>query len=242
MLGCSRILPRSALCGTSVLRALLNCNHTSFVTVKRAFSTLDPSRLTPHDFVDLSGRKQRSFGQTQILYKGSPRTRVPFPAGTQGFFYYIPGPAHAPIAGELRFRVTTGPDVGSFERGRDLLSADEDGRRPWTIPAAAIFQSTSKYTRICETIMNVDRTVDAALAAAARAGARRVIPSSVVIHSLGQPFTHDLSHGFFDVRVAAGHDVHDRLRLGVPFDGRASQERTLPYTGAAAAGHPFESA
>ncbi|KAI0262207.1 hypothetical protein BC834DRAFT_972209 [Gloeopeniophorella convolvens] len=98
----------------------------------RRIRTLDPARLQPSDSIDISGRVAAlvwALGghdgprRSRLLYDRAPAdgSRVPFPAGTQGFLYYeghdllrasgvpwhvSPGvlarPSHAGLAGLLR--------------------------------------------------------------------------------------------------------------------------------------------
>src|SRR4051812_26499937 len=89
-------------------------------------STLDPERLLPSDYMDLSGHFNRTpLRKTELSYSGSP---IPFPPNTRGFFYYHRDPALPPIAGQLRFRLTPKRDPASFAEGTDLLRTDF---RPW---------------------------------------------------------------------------------------------------------------
>ncbi|TBU39646.1 hypothetical protein BD309DRAFT_1003603 [Dichomitus squalens] len=114
----------------------------------REIRTLDPTKLTPSDYVDFSMHHQPSI--TIVTRPSKPndasdplpqglittvsgrvfRGRM-FPPNTAGFLYYHTPPYSPPLAGEVRFRITPSPDPASFSEGSDLLM--EYGV-PWKIP------------------------------------------------------------------------------------------------------------
>jgi hypothetical protein len=83
---------------------------------RHVVSNLDPEKLDPADFLDLSGGGHpfvHVLGKLLYLtYRG--RLSVPFPTGTHGFLY-------AAEDGALRFRVTKDTDPSSFSSGHDLI-------------------------------------------------------------------------------------------------------------------------
>jgi hypothetical protein len=203
---------------------------------RRDLSTLQPSKLTPDDFLDLSGRKQAIFDKTSIIYwPRNSRERVPFPAGTQGYFYYVPGPAHAPLAGEVRFRITRRTGVDAFAEGHDLRRAHRS--EPWAISVAAILRDTATHRHLRDLLV-ADGAADAAMIAVARALVPPVIPTSTIVHSLGQPFLHNLASQRLggDLRIADGNTIHPRLEIEPPLDRRKIGDKPfedrIPYTGA----------
>ncbi|KAJ6546028.1 hypothetical protein DFH09DRAFT_1171827 [Mycena vulgaris] len=105
--------------------------------------TLNPSLITPTDYLDISQRKSITIrfalahpsGRSMLRYYSGVQsteharstqpkrfTRIPFPAHTQGFLYYSSATYASPLEGGLRFRCTTGNSPSSFHRGHDLLA------------------------------------------------------------------------------------------------------------------------
>ncbi|TBU26444.1 hypothetical protein BD311DRAFT_762650 [Dichomitus squalens] len=117
-------------------------------TRHREVYTLDPTRLTAHDYVDLSTTLlprvhfvSQSEGPSSapsspirnsgiLLYPRGLHDKT-FPPNTSGFLYYHIPPYSPPIAGEVHFRVTPDADPASFAVGSDLLT--EHGLL-WRIP------------------------------------------------------------------------------------------------------------
>ncbi|KAI0044840.1 hypothetical protein FA95DRAFT_1608239, partial [Auriscalpium vulgare] len=86
--------------------------------------TLDPSKLIPSDFIDLSGRNRVTYNArladnsrirnvAAISYAYSAGNNARFPTDTRGFLYF-----HAPSC-EVRFRLTS-KDPRHFAEGTDL--------------------------------------------------------------------------------------------------------------------------
>ncbi|RDB31117.1 hypothetical protein Hypma_000042 [Hypsizygus marmoreus] len=113
---------------------------------RRTISTLDPSHLQDHDFLDLSTNIGSATLTTRpstpepssptshvtIHYLRSTIPFLPFPPHARGFLYYHHDPALPPTSSGVRFRCTPSPHVSSFfSAGQDLLSPD--GRAPWTV-------------------------------------------------------------------------------------------------------------
>jgi hypothetical protein len=105
--------------------------------LRRCIRNLDPGRLDPSDWMDLSHRGQLFLhmideisgaqGMFQINhYVPVPQHKEPisYPQGTTGFFYvHAPDRAH-PVATHLRFRVVSERDPQAFAAGHDLLTPD----------------------------------------------------------------------------------------------------------------------
>lgn len=103
----------------------------------KVISTLDPSKLLPTDFLDLSKRRNyvitspecESTHHGTLAYSGDR----PFPRGTRGFFYFrkaadIESKYEVPvIGGSFRFRITPSDDPRSFQDGHDLQRLGQ----PW---------------------------------------------------------------------------------------------------------------
>jgi hypothetical protein len=121
----------------------------SFRTASNHFRirTLLPSRLSPSDLLHPSGHlslkldthvshlDQGNTGTgtgTGILpyrWSADAKRYAPWPKDAKGFLYHRRGPAHAPIAGELRFRVVNSGRPEDFERGSDLMVQVGSDRR-----------------------------------------------------------------------------------------------------------------
>ncbi len=128
-----------------------NCNVTTNLTrgstqwhYSRKITTLDPTKLTSDDYIDLSSRAMvytmlsaHNYNPAHsacacIGSKGWPIEM--FPPDTRGFLYYRT-PWGPPIAGELRFRLTPTPDPATFSMGSDLVTANGV---QWNIPLYSI--------------------------------------------------------------------------------------------------------
>ncbi|KAJ7240133.1 hypothetical protein B0H12DRAFT_1074841 [Mycena haematopus] len=92
-------------------------------------STLDPSRLTSRDYIDLSRREfftirfPTSYGtqKGQLRYQSDgPYRQIAFPPQSTGFLYYHRDPDGAPLEGSIRFRITSDNSPSSFIHGHDL--------------------------------------------------------------------------------------------------------------------------
>ncbi|KAI0044823.1 hypothetical protein FA95DRAFT_1680916 [Auriscalpium vulgare] len=87
--------------------------------------TLDPSKLIPSDFVDLSGRNRVTYNArladnsrirtaNALYYEYALGDNATFPTDTRGFLYF-----HAPSR-EVRFRLLASNDPRHFAKGTDL--------------------------------------------------------------------------------------------------------------------------
>jgi hypothetical protein len=224
------MLPRG---GRGLLPSLLCQSDSRYapvpVSTRRSISTLDPTRITSADYVDLSGRSQCN-QRFRVWYanNGNPRP-IPFPDDTHGFSYYRPGPEHAPIAGEVRFRVTSSADPSSFGAGRDLLlpSAPE----PWKVHLFNVLKIPSSKSHFRSVLLNQHQLVSGELVASTQEHKmRRLAAATLVVHSLGQPILMDLSRIGFKIRVASGNRIYDLIQLNVPIDSRKDMGMT-PYIG-----------
>ncbi|KAH6897855.1 hypothetical protein BKA70DRAFT_1314951 [Coprinopsis sp. MPI-PUGE-AT-0042] len=115
--------------------------------VKRRLSTLDPVKLTPHDWVDLGGQKTISVrwgNNTQSLplhYQYNLGCAIPWPSFAKGFLYFhrpalssTMTKAH-PASGSLRLRFAESPSdlTHAFsDQGKDV-TVDAGGGTPWSI-------------------------------------------------------------------------------------------------------------
>jgi hypothetical protein len=200
---------------------------------KRNIGTLNPERLTSADFVNMSEMKAYSIkpGQDKVHFIRRGNSRVAFPVGTQGFLYFIPGPVHAPVAGEVRFRTTTGPDPTGFADGRDLLLPHMPV--PWSISLVNLLYLEKKYGHLCSVIFEQDGSAALELAHAIREHKDGVTRGDTkVIHSLGQPFIQDLCARTTKLRIASGSRIFDAISFTLPSDSRReNEELRWPYRG-----------
>jgi hypothetical protein len=204
----------------------------------RLLSTLDPARLSLEDFLDVSGRLQAtcpvpSFTRSALIGYGhaldpdeKKSKRRGFPPQTQGFLYFVPGPPHAPAAGEIRFRVTGSADPAAFEGGHDLVSARTT--LPWRISLSAIVHEVG-YSPFLHLLRDNDQCVQGPLVQALLASAQ--LRSSVrnIVHSAGQPFYVNFSSPRFDLWVASGDQLFP-FSVAVAQDQRKGAPRA-PYQG-----------
>lgn len=106
---------------------------------RRIVSTFRPQSLTTKDYLDLSNLSNPSIRVPQEVdtlghsaldllnrdyvaldYGYAKGKRVRFPDDTRGFLYYFLPPSAPPLAGQIRFRVTSSPHPASFSSGHDL--------------------------------------------------------------------------------------------------------------------------
>ncbi|KAH6897848.1 hypothetical protein BKA70DRAFT_1314930, partial [Coprinopsis sp. MPI-PUGE-AT-0042] len=140
---------------------------------KRRISTLDPLKLTPEDWVDISGLKRPRIQIGKVKIRGLQGLLLeykrawlgvdpPWPPAARGFFYFHrPAlPAAHPAAGSLRFRSVESPahlphafaappssDPSPHSLGFDI-TVDAGGYTvPWSIPLLTIKQIPF-YSRI----------------------------------------------------------------------------------------------
>jgi hypothetical protein len=185
---------------------------------KRDTSTLNPARLIPADAVDLSARVvySRYYNRLALEYITRGEKRIPFPGGAHGFLYFAPGPTHAPLAGEVRFRITPGANPAHFAEGQDLLLPN--GLVPWAIPLVVIFSgSKGIYSHLYEVLTHGDQALGAELVAALHHQSIRFLRRGTpVIHSMGQPFAHDLSNGSMQIWVTSGNAIFQKVEYKLP--------------------------
>jgi hypothetical protein len=243
----------------------------------RSIHTLSPFKLGTDDLITLSNQHQQRIsihapppdvpgrpriGGTVISYKAyknvdrSPDGHGPrdillkFPA-VRGFLYYHPGPSHASIAGEVRFRVVDSGRSADFSQGVDL----EEPRRPlpWRIPLVTIAQNKSQYKDLCALLLGESHpsgdgpelqpacagtaNLNSSLVAQVLAGtldAPSISTESVIVHSLGRPFCVDLQCAAHTFHVAHHHRL-SKAHLYWMTDQRITggvRTKTQPYTGA----------
>lgn len=215
---------------------------------KHSIRTLDPSRLTSSDFLDLStknsttlyvadlqGRVNTEYRPCNILSQRGTR----FPSGVQGFLYYHHPPPDLPTAGEVRFRITSSNDPASWASGTDFMRTDG---MPWSLPTlflAQINHSKLKgHVRTYEGLWSLLQR-DELVSSKAIGWCNEIFDaspcsfhaSSRFIHSLGRPFPIRFDSTHMNPHIVFGPTVsHLRVR------GLFSQKNTglpliSPYTG-----------
>lgn len=166
---------------------------------------MDPAKLTPQCYHDLSGKSEAMiyfthhdaesvasghpvfFNDCKIRH--SPSKKSEFPPGTAGFLYYKkPPPGAPPGAGEIRFRVTQNPDPASFASGKDLLHHGV----PWADPLFPPDRSVRRFfpQLLHDNLLSreeLDRMCYSARAAAPRSGNSQMCWR--LVYAYGQPFT-----------------------------------------------------
>ncbi|TFK46231.1 hypothetical protein OE88DRAFT_1668145 [Heliocybe sulcata] len=105
--------------------------------------TLNQARLDDEDFLDLSGRVERTVrsslasgeAQFQMRYFQSDGRDIPFPPDSHGFLYWHIEFGAPPVEGQVRFRITKSSDSATFHSGRDLHLPNG---KTWNIPLSRI--------------------------------------------------------------------------------------------------------
>ncbi|KAJ7573989.1 hypothetical protein C8J56DRAFT_476299 [Mycena floridula] len=119
---------------------------------------LDPETLKKSDFLDLSFRSSMTFSATSWKLRYAPYDNallryLPFPYGTKGFLYYhVPEnlPASlAPLAGEIRFRLTHLDEPFTFRDGMDLTRPDG---MCWAVPLWHIIRKVHMKPALVELV------------------------------------------------------------------------------------------
>ncbi|KAJ7708090.1 hypothetical protein B0H17DRAFT_451136 [Mycena rosella] len=123
-------------------------------------STLNPSLITPTDYIDISRKTgfsvefpvSKSF---EILYSshsppGLKFVNIRFPDYSRGFLYYHCDSGAGPLEGSIRFRLTPDNLPSSFLSGQDLLAPSGF---PWQILLAQV-ACRDKYAFIGEQLVH----------------------------------------------------------------------------------------
>jgi hypothetical protein len=203
---------------------------------RRHVSTFNVSKLTEDDFLDLSGKRRHqlqisTFGPRARLNfrcEGTVERFVPFPVHTRGFLYFRPGPEHAPIAGELRFRQTSSSSPEQFAEGHDL-HMDIYPDIPWSVTLNSVLKSRHDYVPIAASLLQDELIGEKLLYEARNSLISPRAPKRSLIHSLGQSFVLDLQIRQPMMTIAHGSE-QVRFGFNLPADGRHGL-RLLPWTG-----------
>ncbi|TFY62776.1 hypothetical protein EVG20_g6580 [Dentipellis fragilis] len=214
------------------------------------FSTLDPTRLSPTDYCDLSGKlNARPLCEVKIdggfllnLHYGMEQNAaLRFPPDTRGFFYYHPtstprvsdDPNGRPedglrvLVGELRFRLTRTNDPACFAEGQDLRHTDG---LPWSVPFERI--ATSPAAHDLRAILLRDGLISEEQLEGEREHVRMRrsgLSSRRVMSSLGEPFSANLCRRRWYIAVDSVAGPAGPERKGVPLQNAFLQPDRRPY-------------
>ncbi|KAI1783708.1 hypothetical protein LXA43DRAFT_955852 [Ganoderma leucocontextum] len=215
--------------------------RTPITRPRRRIRTLNPARLTPDDYLDFSSRGDPTFGvvlpfterpayRPRLFATQSEWSSGVFPPDTHGFLYYHVPPNSPPLAGELRFRLTSSRDPSSFAAASDLLT--EQGM-PWSYPLWKLLcrEECREITSLLVQDGLVSQrtlTVAAEGAALLRRGptmtgeSSKKISKSPVLSSFGQEFDFRYGMGGARLYLLAGRDaiVKQSFRWTVLFQVR----------------------
>ncbi|KAJ7082629.1 hypothetical protein B0H15DRAFT_952345 [Mycena belliarum] len=205
---------------------------------RRLVSTLDPSLITPADYMDLSGRSEFIFhsgagdseGLRRLLYYVKRKDQyIPFPDDTHGFIYYCSQPHINPMAGSVRFRVTQDNAPSSFARGHDLLTVDG---APWQMILPQIACRPS-WAWIASHLLRDGLVTDDLLSRC-----REVFRERGTIHPHKILFTFQstfVAHFSSGIELVLAADTLHPLYLKNLFTTIAKGKRYAPWTGSALA-------
>jgi hypothetical protein len=199
-------------------------------------TTLHPQHLQPSDFRSLSGQSiAYAYTPTfstrfQVKYHAKNHESTPFPEAAKGFWYFHPGPSHAPIAGGLRFRIVNSGNPADFDVGHDLL--DFHGRLPWSIPLPSLF-CRQAYVALASLLMSTPTPVYLSIIEQIENDQMpKTNSDGVVIHSLGQRLYADLSSTSLVYRIASGDKLDPSTSSIALFtDWRRKERAYNPYNG-----------
>lgn len=159
-------------------------------------STLDPTRLTPHNFLILSDKAavqtqayRRSVADRHRIYLPAS-ARMPnkrFPMHTHGYLYYHLAPNAPALSGQVRFRITPTNDPVLFSSGEDLLGTDH---LPWRLPLISL-ATRKNYAGLFRRLRDdglLSEHVVRAISSLPPGTAQLNACFSRIVHALGQPF------------------------------------------------------
>jgi hypothetical protein len=157
-------------------------------------STLDPNKLLPSDFQDISNKflptiylsenpvhwVKRPHRGPRVNFDTTPRT--PFPNHARGFFYYHV-PANSPLASSIRFRCTSSNDPATFSDGRDLFRPNG---LPWQWSLSYILAMRDPYFR--DQFLKTGMVTEDQVTRMRRIFGQERGSRYLVLHHLDQPF------------------------------------------------------
>lgn len=215
-------------------------------------STFDPSRFQESDFLDISFYKKFTLRlQSKIEHSvasvpfkfdytssySARGKRIPFPIGSNGFFYYHSPTVSSLIAGGIRFRTTAVCEPQSFDNGVDLLLPDG---LPWSYPLHQLVEQPNLSRLLVDDGVVTADTVEHCRDVFKGRGKRFKWSTPLLFH-LSQPFSIRLDKKFVRLWVVAkdelaGPAVVDVGNIISQFaqsktdDGRTGSGCILPFT------------
>ncbi|KAF8074029.1 hypothetical protein FPV67DRAFT_782790 [Lyophyllum atratum] len=203
--------------------------------IQRVLGTLDPQRIQPQDFIDVSDYRRpcvkfRSQSGT-LRYASVPTSRgslsAPFPPKSHGFLYYHHDPKLPPTTGEIRLRLAPHNDP-VFQNGEDLKAVDGS---PWAI---SLLRMTKAYYEPFRIQLLEEGLLDSNLMRVIQEGLSRNYfhPHGTYIHYLGHPFPLDIAHFNHVVRIFTPQKLGVMAIAGMFNDKRKENtEGMVPYSG-----------
>ncbi|KAF5388291.1 hypothetical protein D9615_000821 [Tricholomella constricta] len=190
-------------------------------------TTLHPDRISPGDYVDLSGLFGPTIFGINCPYRRDPRP-APYPPDAQGFFYFRP--SEYPLdPGEIRFRRTSSRNPSKFKTGKDLLRPEG---YPWCIKLPSI-ASQKSFAPIRAHLLKEELVSEAVMQRSAQVGITR--PGPFQIYTLEQPFY--INFGTYPSVIMVSANGKQMTRLMYMFrDNRKRADGSTvghPYTGSA---------
>jgi hypothetical protein len=215
-------------------------------------TTLHPPLLQPSDFRSPSSRVQFRIRHeapdrntlAMVHYRFRNGLFIPFPTDARGFFYFRPGPSHAPIAGELRFRIVPSGDPKAFDQGRDLM--DTLQILPWSIPLATLLYYKT-YQALAYLLVDANLYIPFPTSYSTgvverfkQGDLQKAGMDANIVHSLGQPMLTNVNSKSTNYIVAKGDKLLEARNMGLFSDTRRQNRAMLsfaPYTGTVAYAH-----
>lgn len=206
---------------------------------KRIIQTLDSSRLSPSDYLDLSDSKSivvysggiPSGAKSEFRFLIHRKSTVPFPADTRGFLYFQPHshPSRRWFGSEIRFRITQDEDPSSFAAGKDLCLPNCTS---WHLPIVPIATNLT-YSGLRHLLLRDSFIGDSGLERCAALESQSNVTfktSGRVIHSFGQLFSLNFHIALPKFVFLTANGMY-RKCLPSGFLDQRNGSVTLPYTG-----------
>ncbi|KAJ7700380.1 hypothetical protein B0H17DRAFT_1047116 [Mycena rosella] len=210
-------------------------------------STLNPSLITPADYIDISQRMgftvafpgatvngpQHEFPYVhEYPYSSNHPEQLPFPRHSRGFLYYQSDPQAGPLEGGVRLRVTPNNSPSSFPGGQDLLTPYG---LPWQISLAQVacrpLYAPIGVQLVNETLVTLDQLSRCRDIFTSRAS---LAPQyQYTLFSLASTFPVNFAHPI--TLTVVGEELHE-LELSMMFTASAPGcKRHFPWSGSAIA-------
>ncbi|KAJ7764915.1 hypothetical protein B0H16DRAFT_1310562 [Mycena metata] len=207
----------------------------------RILSTLNPTYLKSTDYTNLSHHLNPSISflprtsSFTVRFFQKDGKHQPFPPRTRGFFYYrSPQLGLPPLAGGLRFRLTSSGHPSSFSNGVDLL---HEGL-PWQISLGSVAAAVGPKAVLREHLLLEGLVTQADLdRCRAVSPNKKRFDHKITLFRLKQPFPVAFDRGLHAWIVGSGDAPALRWTYAYMFaDNRMSMRPLVrPYSGSALA-------